>query len=194
MHTIKFITQCGFGFYNKCVIFATESITMNIRKATHDDIPALMQLFENAKGIMRASGNMQQWTEGYPSEEVVRGDIDRGVCYVACSDGNDDIEATMAFIPGPDPTYSYIEGGEWLDDSPYYVIHRIAVLVPGKGYGRRLLDWAFQRTDTVRIDTHHDNIIMHHILRKYGFKNCGVIFLANGDARDAYQLTFVKMG
>ena len=165
---------------------------MYIRKATHDDIPALMQLFENAKNIMRASGNMHQWTNGYPSEEVVRNDIDRSVCYVACADTNDSIEATMAFIPGPDPTYSYIEGGNWPNDLPYCVIHRIAVAQPGKGYARHLLDWAFRRTATVRIDTHHDNIIMHHILRKYGFEYCGVIYLANGDARDAYQLTSVK--
>ena len=42
---------------------------------------------------------------------------------------------------------------------------------------------------SIRIDTHKDNVIMHHILRKYGFQHCGVIFLANGDPREAYQLT-----
>ena len=162
---------------------------MYIRKATHDDIPALMRLFERAKEIMRASGNLHQWGAGYPSVDVVHGDIERGVCYVVTNDVDGEIEATMAFIPGPDPTYSYIEGGAWLNDNPYHVIHRIAVAAPGKGYAHRLLDWAFERTETVRIDTHRDNVIMHHILRKYGFSYCGVIYLANGDARDAYQLT-----
>ena len=95
----------------------------------------------------------------------------------------------MAFIPGPDPTYARIEDGEWPNNDPYYVIHRIAVVTPGKGYARRLLDWAFKHCSTVRIDTHRDNVIMHHILRKYGFEYCGVIYLANGDARDAYQMT-----
>ena len=42
-----------------------------IRKATYDDIPALMEIFENARGIMRASGNMNQWNDSYPSEETV---------------------------------------------------------------------------------------------------------------------------
>ena len=162
---------------------------MNIRKATYDDVPALMRIFECAKGIMRASGNLKQWDDGYPSVDVVRRDIERGVCYVASADENGAIEATMAFIPGPDPTYSYIEGGAWLNDDPYSVIHRIAVAAPCKGYARKLLDWAFERTKTVRIDTHRDNVIMHHILQKYGFQRCGVIYLANGDARDAYQLT-----
>lgn len=158
---------------------------MRIRKATYEDIPVLMQLFERAKSIMRASGNMHQWGSGYPSEEIVRRDIDAGVCYVMCD--NSTVVATMAFIPGPDPTYSVIEDGAWLNDEPYYVIHRIAVAVPGKGCARRLLDWAFERTGTVRIDTHRDNVIMHHILRGYGFEYCGVIHLANGDLRDAYQ-------
>ena len=162
---------------------------MNIRKATYDDVPALMRIFECAKGIMRASGNLKQWDDGYPSVDVVRRDIERGVCYVVSADENGAIEATMAFIPGPDPTYSYIEGGAWLNDNPYHVIHRIAVAAPGKGYARKLLDWAFERTKTVRIDTHRDNVIMHHILQKYGFQRCGVIYLANGDVRDAYQLT-----
>ena len=94
----------------------------------------------------------------------------------------------MAFILGPAPTYSYIESGECLDENPYHVIHRIAVAAPGKGYAQQLLDWAFERTGIVRIDTHCDNVIMHHILRKYGFERCGVIYLVNGDARDAYQL------
>lgn len=162
---------------------------MLIRKAIKDDIPALMHIFESAKDIMRASGNLYQWGVGYPSPEVVRCDIERGVCYVATNEVTGEIEATMAFIPGPDSTYSYIEDGAWLNDNPYYVIHRIAVAAPGKGYARLLLDWAFERADTVRIDTHRDNVIMHHILRKYGFSYCGVIYLANGDARDAYQLT-----
>ena len=160
-----------------------------IRKATNDDIPALMRLFERAKEIMRASGNLHQWGVGYPSVEVVSGDIERGVCYVATDGADGEIEATMAFIPGPDSTYSYIEEGAWLNDEPYHVIHRIAVAKPGKGYARRLLDWAFERAATVRIDTHRDNVIMHHILQKYGFTRCGVIYLANGDARDAYQLS-----
>lgn len=165
---------------------------MYIRKATHDDIPALMRLFERAKEIMRASGNLHQWGAGYPSVDVVHGDIERGVCHVVTNDVDGEIEATMAFIPGPDPTYSYIEGGAWLNDNPYHVIHRIAVAVPGKGYACRLLNWAFERADTVRIDTHRDNVIMHHILLKYGFQRCGVIYLANGDARDAYQLSKLK--
>ena len=94
-----------------------------IRKATTGDLPALMNIFTAAKGIMRASGNMHQWGGGYPSEDVVRCDIERGVCYVASKAADGEIEATMALIPGPDPTYSVIEDGNWLNDNHYYVTH-----------------------------------------------------------------------
>ena len=65
----------------------------------------------------------------------------------------------------------------------------IAVAKEGQGIARQILDWAFGKASTIRIDTHRDNVIMHHVLQKYGFKKCGVIFLLNGDARDAYHLT-----
>ena len=160
-----------------------------IRKATYEDIPVLMEIFRNARGIMRASGNINQWNDSYPSEEIVRRDIGNGHCMVLCEDGDgqDKVIATMAFIPGPDPTYAVIYDGEWPDDSPYHVIHRIAVAEPGHDAARKLLDWGFTQTRCIRIDTHKDNVIMHHILRKYGFTHCGVILLANGAPREAYQ-------
>lgn len=161
---------------------------MYIRKATNDDLPRLMEIFEQAKGIMRASGNLEQWGKGYPSAELVQQDICKGVCYVAC-DNEDSVIATMAFIEGPDPTYDKIFDGAWCNDNRYHVIHRIAVSQPGMGVARLMLDWAFERTGTIRIDTHRKNVIMHHILGSYGFSRCGVIYLANGDPRDAYMLT-----
>ena len=162
---------------------------MHIRKAKIDDIPALMHVFECAKGIMRASGNLYQWSCGYPSEDVVRCDIEQGVCYVATEGESAEIAGVMSFISGPDPTYAVIKDGAWLNDNHYSVIHRIAVAKPGKGVARFFLDWAFQQCGTVRIDTHRDNVIMHHVLKKYGFSFCGVIYLLNGEPRDAYQLT-----
>ena len=135
-----------------------------IRKATYEDLPELMEVFGKAREIMRTSGNMNQWNDGYPSEEIVRKDIEKGVSYVLCepnkgvgrdfgTKGNERIIATMAFIPGPDPTYAKIYDGEWLDDSPYHVIHRIAAAEPGHNVAFTLLDWAFLQTGNIRIDT-----------------------------------------
>lgn len=158
-----------------------------IRKASYEDIPELMEIFAKARCIMRASGNMHQWNNGYPSEEVVRNDIANQACLVLCDDCSGKIIATMAFIQGPDPTYAIIYDGEWIDDSPYYVIHRIAVREPGHNAAEKLFEWAFRHTSSLRIDTHKDNVIMHHILQKQGFTHCGRILLANGDPREAFQ-------
>ena len=156
-----------------------------IRRATYDDVPVLMDVFRKARGIMRSSGNMNQWNDGYPSEAVVRKDIDNGHCVVLCEEG--EVVATMAFIPGPDPTYAEIYDGGWLSDEPYHVIHRIAVAEPGHNAAKALLDWGFGQAGSIRIDTHKDNVIMQHVLSKYGFTHCGMILLANGDPREAYQ-------
>jgi hypothetical protein len=57
-----------------------------------------------------------------------------------------------------------------------------------------MFDWAYgyiatKSCCTIRIDTHRDNFIMKHILAKYGFTECGVIYLESGDPRDAYHYT-----
>ena len=162
---------------------------MEVRLATCSDIEALMRIFEGAKMIMRGSGNLNQWNGSYPSREVVKADIDAGNCRVLCE--GDEVVGTMALIPGPDPTYSYIEG-KWLDENPYYVIHRIATSAPGHNVARKLFDWAYSHIsekgcNVIRIDTHRDNCIMKHVLTRYGFTPCGVIYLEDGAPRDAYQ-------
>lgn len=161
---------------------------MEVRLATYSDIEALMRIFEGAKMIMRGSGNLNQWNGSYPSREVIKADIDAGNCRVLCE--GDEVVGTMALIPGPDPTYLRIEG-EWPNEEHYYVIHRIAASSPGRGVAREMLDWAFEHIASdgchvIRIDTHRDNRIMKHILNKYGFTECGVIYLADGAPRDAY--------
>ncbi len=166
-------------------------VIVNFRNAKYDDIPRMMEIFADARKIMRSSGNLNQWNDNYPNEEIIRADIDAGVSYVAESDGQ--IVGTLAFIPGPDPTYSKIYEGQWPDNEPYYVIHRIAACISkdsnaqsNKGFAEQCFNWALQKCGKIRIDTHRDNVIMHHILKKYGFEYCGVILLANGDPRDAY--------
>lgn len=163
---------------------------MEVRKATYSDIDELMDLFADAKKIMRASGNLRQWSDAYPSRDIIYNDISNGNCFVLCEEGS--IIATMALISGPDHTYARIDG-RWPDDDPYHVIHRIAASAPGRNTAGILLDWAFghiasvsEQVPVIRIDTHRDNCIMKHILEKYGFTMCGVIYLDDGSPRDAY--------
>ena len=158
---------------------------MTVRKATYDDIPRIMEICTEARSIMRSDGNMSQWTRGYPSEDVIRNDIDNAVGYVI---GDDCIDGYFAFIPGIEQTYLKIEGGHWLDDAaPYCTIHRLASTKNSHGIAQACFDWCSLRCGNLRIDTHEDNRIMRRCIEKFGFSYCGVIYLSSGSPRLAYQ-------
>lgn len=145
-----------------------------------------MTVLEAAKGIMRASGNLHQWVNGYPSAEVIRDDIDLQQGYVLEEDAR--VVGYFTFMASPEPTYGAIYGGAWLDDErPYHVIHRIASLPDVHGVFATIMDFAFAHDDNIRVDTHKDNLIMQHNLLKHGFSYCGIIYLSSGDPRLAYQ-------
>ena len=158
-----------------------------IREAREKDLADIMAVLDAAKGIMRADGNAGQWVNGYPAESDILQDIENENGYVVEAEGN--IAAYFAFIPSPEPTYAEIFEGAWLDDTlPYHVVHRIGSYPEVHGIFRTVLDWCFSRDPNIRIDTHEDNKIMQHCILTYGFRYCGIIYLANGDPRLAYQL------
>ncbi len=159
----------------------------HIRIAKASDLAAIMSVLEAAKGIMRANGNMNQWVNGYPSEEVIADDIAKGHGFVV-TENEGTIVGYFAFIPSPEPTYAQIYDGEWLEDTlPYHVVHRIGSRPEVHGVFRAIMDWCFRQDRNIRIDTHRDNRIMQHVITKYGFSYCGIIYLASGDERLAYQ-------
>ena len=140
---------------------------ITIRKAQTDDLDTLMDIFEQGKHIMRESGNLKQWTKGYPETATVLKDIDEGNCYV-CQDG-------QGAVVGLD------------DIRPYATIHRLASTVGSHGVAAACLEWCYRQMPNLRADTHRDNRILQHILQKHGFSYCGIIYLTNGDERLAYQ-------
>ena len=162
-------------------------IQYNIRHTTEDDLAELMPLFDHSRQIMRDNGNNGQWINGYPSMETIREDIKRGASYVITD--NDVLTGTFAFIIGRDPTYEYIEGGKWLHDArPYGTIHRIACAEGRHGIFQACLDWCKRQIPSIRIDTHADNRIMLHLMQKHGLLHRGTIYIADGSAREAFQI------
>ena len=167
-----------------------------IRKAEPADMAEIMNVVDAAKKTMRLSGNMHQWIDGYPSEAVIVADMERdGGFVVVDSDGESKpgkIEGYFAFLPSPEPTYARIYGGSWLDDErPYHVIHRMASYPDVHGIFSSIMNFCFSRDPNIRIDTHRDNHIMQHLLEKHGFTCCGIILLANGEERLAYQFSHI---
>ena len=157
-----------------------------IRKSSLEDLPEILSLRDQAREIMRSYGNTFQWPDGYPRDEKFIHDIEQGHSHVM-ADPTGKIVGTFAFIPGPDITYNVIYGGQWLDDAPYHVIHRIASTPDSHGILDALLDYCEAIDPNIRIDTHKDNIIMIKGLERRGYRYCGIIHLLNGDERLAFQ-------
>ncbi len=162
----------------------------HVRPATVDDLPAMMRMYEHSRSLMRAQGNTTQWVNGYPDESLLRDDIARGVGYVIEADNNgaDDLIGCFAFIVGDDPTYRVIEQGSWHDDeTPYGTIHRLACAPRQHGVAQSCLAFCDRHAPSLRLDTHKDNLAMQHIALRAGFRYCGIIYVADGTPRLAYQ-------
>ena len=159
---------------------------MQIRIAEKADLDAIMEVYDRAREHMRDAGNPNQWADGYPSRLMVAQDVLRGVQFV-CEDDDGAIVGTFCLQAGPEKSYLKIEGEPWLNDVPYFVIHRFAARESGAGVGGAMMDWICKAANNVRTDTHEDNAGMQALLESRGFKRCGAIHLADGSPRIGYH-------
>lgn len=159
---------------------------MHIQKATVADLDVILNIIEEARSIMRENGNTTQWTNGYPSSETILEDIANDHAFVCIA--ADEVVGYFCLMLGdnPDPNYTTIEGN-WLNESAYGVIHRLASARTVKGIAQKAFDYAFTKTNNIRVDTLHENIPMQNFLKKNGFTYCGVIYVSDGTPRDAFQ-------
>ena len=157
-----------------------------IRPAAEQDLPRILAIYDTARQFMRKSGNMAQWINGYPSEPLLRQDIAQGNLYVMEDERG--IYGVFAFIMGEDPTYAHIDGA-WRDTAaPYGTIHRIGSDGTHRGVLGECVAWSRRCIPHLRIDTHADNQIMRRAIARQGFVYCGVIHVADGTPRVAYEL------
>ncbi len=172
---------------------------MIFRKTTGADIAAVLSIYEDARETMAAKG-IDQWTDGYPSEATLRADIAAGESYVLAADDGS-IMATSAVMHHGEPCYTTIDG-VWLTENSdpaegdriYTTIHRIATAKDfrGRGLASRMIAEAMllaqkEHKKSLRIDTHEDNRPMQGMLARSGFTYCGIIRLADGSPRCAYE-------
>ena len=163
---------------------------MKIRRSTEQDFERIMEIYAYARKFMAEHGNPNQWGPTcWPPEDLIHEDIRRGDSYV-CLDDEGRVVGTFYYICGKDiePTYKKIDDGDWLDDSPYGVVHRVAGDGSVKGIGSFCVNWAYEQCGHLRIDTHGDNIVMQNMLKKLGFTHCGTIYVhEDNNPRLAYE-------
>lgn len=159
------------------------------RKATDSDAGKIWQILQQAIERRRQDGSLQ-WQDGYPNEDTVKEDIEKGVGFLLSE--LDTPVAYCALILNDEPAYDNIDG-KWLTNGDFYVVHRVAVSTAASGKG--LASEIFERLEqhskennifSVKVDTNFDNPAMIRTLEKRGYIYCGEVFL-RGAVRRAYE-------
>lgn len=158
---------------------------MEIKKTEIGDLDVVISSINIARQLMRNNGNTTQWINGYPDRELMTESIESGHNFLIYN--VDEVVATFDFIIGEDPNYLIIEGGNWLNDDSYGVVHRLASNGKSRGVAQFCFEWCFSQFPNIRVDTHEDNIPMQKVLTKLNYEKCGVIYVSDGTPRLAFQ-------
>lgn len=159
--------------------------THTVEKAEMRDLPRILEIYAYARNFMRETGNPDQWRNNFPPEALLAEDIKKGNLYVIKED--DAIHAVFFFAIGADPTYAKIEQGEWLSDTEYGTIHRVAGDGTLHGVLGMIVAFCSRKISHLRIDTHEDNKVMQRAISKNGFQKRGIIYIEDGSPRIAYE-------
>ena len=162
---------------------------MIIRHSNENDLGRMTEIYAYARDFMARTGNPNQWCPTkWPPEYLLRQDIADGHSYVCEHEGR--VVGTFFYLYGHDiePTYRDITDGAWEGDEPFGVVHRLAGDGSVKGIGEFCLNWAFDQSGHLRVDTHGDNKVMQSLLAKLGFERRGTIYVIEDNyPRIAYE-------
>lgn len=164
---------------------------MIFRKTVQQELEQVMQIIKEAQEDLKGAG-INQWQNNYPNEEVIQADIIKGQSYVLVE--KEKVLATSVVSFASEPTYDNIYEGQWLSNEPYAVIHRLAVSKTCKGKGVASVLMAhieamglIRDVKSIKVDTHPENEAMKRLLKKNDFIYCGIIYLADGSKRIAFE-------
>ncbi len=153
---------------------------MKLRKAQMMDLETILAILKDGRDQLAERG-IDQWQGDYPSKAQIVSDIQNGFAYLATSDDQETVGA-ISIVDAPDHAYDQLEGDWQLETDHYVVIHRVAIHSQhaGKGYATQLLTQVIeaikpqrQEVESIRIDTHEDNLAMQHLIAKVGFQRVG---------------------
>ena len=150
---------------------------MELIKAAESDLRDLYSLYRKAAEKMKQDG-LNQWNWGiYPTEKMIRDDVERGEMYLIREDGVP--AAAIALSEVQDPEYAEVP---WTGGTHPGFFHRLAVspLLQGTGIGGEMLDQAVRilesaGCDCIRCDTNFENKRALRLYEKKGFRKCGTV-------------------
>lgn len=155
-----------------------------IREAVFDDLEVIASLAKVVRSDMVSKG-LNQWVGDYPNIDNFRSDLEKGGLFVFIEE--EKIVGSCSILKENDIAYKEVV---W-NGKNALVIHRILIdpRYQGKGFGKEMINFAFKKTvnegyDSLKIDTHPDNIKMQKMLKSLSFDFRGYLASIN---RLAYE-------
>ena len=162
---------------------------ITLEKAERKDLDLCYGILDQGRRFQQKQG-FRQWTDAYPTKDLVWQDIERGIGYSVKVDGR--IAGYLCITAQEEPAYQKIKGA-WRKEGPYIVVHRWALGNEFHGIGLadqtlKLIDeFAIRcRIPYIRVDTDYPNRRMQHILEKNGYVRCGEVQF-QGSGKIAYD-------
>ena len=155
-----------------------------IRAAIINDLEVIASLAKIVRSDMVSKG-LNQWVGDYPNIDNFRSDLDKGGLFVLVE--ADKIVGSCSILKENDIAYKEVV---W-NGKNALVIHRILIdpAYQGKGFGKEMVNFAYKKVlnegyDSLKIDTHPDNIKMQKMLKGLSFEFRGYLASIN---RLAYE-------
>ena len=155
-----------------------------IREAIYNDLEVIASLAKVVRSDMVSKG-LNQWVGDYPNIDNFRSDLDKGGLFVLVE--ADKIVGSCSILKENDIAYKEVV---W-NGKNALVIHRILIAptYQGKGFGKEMVNFAYKKVlnegyDSLKIDTHPDNIKMQKMLKGLSFEFRGYLASIN---RLAYE-------
>jgi RimJ/RimL family protein N-acetyltransferase len=155
-----------------------------IRAAIYNDLEVIASLAKVVRSDMVSKG-LNQWVGDYPNIDNFRSDLDKGGLFVLVE--ADKIVGSCSILKENDIAYKEVV---W-NGKNALVIHRILIdpTYQGKGFGKEMVNFAYKKVldegyDSLKIDTHPDNIKMQKMLKGLNFEFRGYLASIN---RLAYE-------
>lgn len=152
-----------------------------IRQARIQHIPEAVALVRLAIEEMQRQG-IDQWDDVYPTETMLRNDIDRGEMYLLDEDGVAAGIVTLNNVQSPE--YSEIQ---WEFSGRILVVHRLAVHPEFRRQkvASRLMafaeqDFAYGEYDAIRLDAFQKNPAAVALYERRGYRNAGSVTFRKG--------------
>lgn len=168
-----------------------------LRGSIESDMAQLTGMLEDAIALL-AMNNIDQWQNGTISSEILLDAIMHDQAFVWEQRDSTGI-AGFCVLDTYDELYENLAEGEWTVPGSYLAIHR--VMVSQHLRGRKVTTQMFldikkmgivNNVDSLRIDTHPDNIMMQKTLKRNGFVRTGLLFMPSGSSRYTYEFDLSK--